>query len=321
VRNPAERVHPPYGARLLTGTKRVTSGLVFDIQRFSLHDGHGIRTLVFMKGCPLACAWCSNPESQKARPEIMYFREKCLSCGACLEACPNRELLKATFPKTPEACSGCGKCVEVCYAEARHLVGRRVSVSEVLKIIASDRVFYEQSGGGVTVGGGEPALQAAFVSELLASCRRAGLHTALETCGFTPWRNLQRVLRHVDQLLFDIKHMDPARHRELTGVDNARILANARRAASRVGEMVVRLPLIPDCNTEAANLHALGRFVCSQLPGVRRVDLLPYHSTGESKSVRLFRDYPLAGHPPLAREEAERARDILVSYGLDVSLG
>ena len=274
-----------------------------------------------MKGCPLACAWCSNPESQKTRPEIMYYREKCLGCGACLEACPHRELLQAAFPRTPEACAGCGRCVQVCYAEARHLVGRSVSVGELLAVILSDRVFYEQSGGGVTVGGGEPTLQAAFVSELLARCRREGLHTALETCGFASWRNLALVLKNVDQLLFDLKHMDPERHRELTGVDNARILENARRAAGRVGEMVVRFPLIPGCNTEASNLHSLGRFVSGQLPGVRRIDLLPYHSTGESKSVRLSRDYPLAGRPPLEREEAERARDILVSYGLEVNIG
>jgi len=273
-----------------------------------------------MKGCPLACAWCSNPESQKARAEIMYFREKCIGCGACLEACPKRELLKDVFPRTPEPCPGCGRCAQACYAEARRLVGRRVSVGELLAVILSDRVFFEQSGGGVTVGGGEPILQAAFVAEMLAGCRREGLHTALETCGYSSWQNLSRVLKYVDQLLFDIKHMDPERHRELTGVDNARILDNARRAAGSVGEMVVRLPLIPRCNTEAANLHALGHFVRAQLPGVQRVDILPYHSTGESKSARLFRDYPLAGRPPLAREAVEQARDILVSYGLEVRI-
>jgi len=319
VRDPAERVHPPYGARLLSGI--AATGLVFDIQRFSLHDGHGIRTLVFMKGCPLTCAWCSNPESQKAGPEIMFYREKCLSCGACLEACPNGELLKAAFPRTPEACLGCGRCVEVCFAEARHLVGRRVSVEEVLAVIRSDRVFYEQSGGGVTVGGGEPTLQAGFVADLLAGCRRDGLHTAMETCGYSPWKNLERVLRHVNQLLFDIKHLDPARHRELTGVDNARILENARRASRRVREMVVRLPLIPGCNNDEANLQALGRFVKEELSGVSRVDILPYHSTGESKSARLFRGYSLAGLHTQSKSEVLQAEKILRSYGLEVHAG
>ena len=274
-----------------------------------------------MKGCPLKCAWCSNPESQKARPEIMFYREKCIGCEACLGVCPNAALLKAAFPRTPETCLGCGRCVEVCFAEARHLVGRRVTVAEVLQIITSDRVFYEQSGGGVTVGGGEPTLQAGFVFELLAACRREALHTALETCGYAPWRNMQKVLHHVDQLLFDIKHLDPVRHRELTGVDNARILENARRASRQVGEMVVRFPLIPGCNNDEGNLHALGRFVKEELRRVNRLDLLPYHSTGESKSVRLFRDYPLTGRTPLEKEEALRAQEILRSYGLDVHVG
>jgi pyruvate formate lyase activating enzyme len=319
VRDAAERVHPPHGARVLS--HRDASGLIFDIQRFSLHDGHGIRTLVFMKGCPLACAWCSNPESQKTQPEIMFFQEKCLGCEACLGACPNAFLLKEKFPRTPAACLGCGRCVEVCYAEARHLVGRRMSVAEVLKVIRSDRAFYEQSGGGgVTVGGGEPLLQHRFVTELLASCRREGLHTALETCGFSPWENMENVLRHVDQLLFDIKCMDPVRHRKLTGADNAPILDNARKAASRVREMVVRFPLIPGINSDEGDLRALGRFVKDELPGVSRIDLMPYHSTGESKSVRLFREYPLAGAAPLSRNEVLAAQGILESFGLDVHI-
>lgn len=274
-----------------------------------------------MKGCPLKCAWCSNPESQKSRPEIMHYREKCLGCRACLEVCPHAAELAASFPRPPEACAGCGLCAEACYADARHLVGRYVTVGEVLQIIRSDRVFYEQSGGGVTVGGGEPTLQAGFVAELLESCRSEGLHTALETCGFAPWRSLGRVLRHVDQLLFDLKHMDPARHRELTGVDNARILANARKAAERVGEMVIRVPLIPGCNDDEGNLRALGRFVREELPRVGRIDLLPYHSTGESKSLRLFQEYALAGRAPQPREEVQRAQQILQSYGLEVIVG
>ena len=318
MRNPAERVHPPHGARILSD--RDISGLVFDIQRFSLHDGYGIRTLVFMKGCPLVCAWCSNPESQKTRPEIMFYQEKCLGCRACLGACPNAALLEEAFPRTPSACLGCGRCVEVCYAEARHLVGRRVSVAEVLKIIRSDRTFYEQSGGGVTVGGGEPLLQHGFVAELLAGCREEGMHTALETCGFSPWKHVDSVLRHVNQLLFDIKHMDPVRHRELTGVDNALILENACKAASRVEEMVIRIPLIPGCNSDEENLRALGQFVKEKLSGVSRIDIMPYHSTGQSKSVRLFREYPLAGLAPLSKNEVLAAQGILQSYGLDVHI-
>ncbi|MGA2481469.1 MAG: glycyl-radical enzyme activating protein [Spirochaetia bacterium] len=280
MRNPAERVHPPHGARILSRAVRGSTGLIFDIQRFSLHDGHGIRTLVFMKGCPLVCAWCSNPESQKRRPEIMFFQEKCLDCRACLGACPNAALLEEVFPRTPSACLGCGRCVEVCYAEARHLVGRSVSVADVMKVIRSDREFYQQGGGGVTVGGGEPLLQHRFVAELLARCRGEGMHTALETSGFSPWKNFESVLRHVNQLLFDIKHMDPARHRELTGVDNSLILKNARKAAGRVGEMVIRMPLIPGCNNDVGNLHELGRFVKEELSSGRGGSLDEKRSAG-----------------------------------------
>lgn len=297
------------------------TGRIFDLQRFSLHDGRGIRTLVFMKGCPLSCLWCGNPESQAAGRELMYFKEKCLGCGACLQACPNAELLKASFPRPPAGCRACGSCAGACWAGARQLVGRSVSVEELLAVISSDRVFYEAGGGGVTVGGGEPAQQADFVSALLARCRGEGLHTALETCGFAAWEDLRRVLRHVDQLLFDLKHLEPERHRALTGAGNARILENARRAAAEVGEMVVRLPLVPGCNDEPENLHALGRFVRDRLPGVRRVELLPYHRAGEAKCERLFRDYPLAGRPGLTRAEAEPARRIIASYGLEAEIG
>ncbi len=273
-----------------------------------------------MKGCPLACAWCSNPESQKTRPEIMFYKEKCLGCQACLGACPSAALLQEAFPRTPAACLGCGRCVEVCYAEARHLVGRRIAVADVLKVIRSDRTFYEQSGGGITVGGGEPLLQHRFVADLLAGCRAEGLNTALETCGFSPWERLESVLRYVNQLLFDIKHMDPARHRELTGRENSLILENARKAATRVEEMAIRMPLIPGCNNDEGNLGALGRFVTEELPGVSRIDLMPYHSTGQSKSARLFREYSLAGVAPLTKSEVLAAQRILESFGLDVHI-
>ncbi len=317
-------------------------GLVFDIQRFSLHDGHGIRTLVFMKGCPLRCAWCSNPESQSARPEIMFFEDRCLDCGRCLEACPEGEALREGWPLasgagplSARACRGCGRCVEVCYAEARQLVGRWMSVQAVLDVVLRDRVFYEESGGGVTVGGGEPTFQAGFVAELLKRCRESGLHTALETCGYAPWEKLARILEQVDQLLLDIKHMDGTRHLEMTGVDNGRILDNARlasramaarAAAARTGaaggggEMVVRVPLIPGFNDGAENLHRLGRFVRDELAGVRRVDLLPYHSTGESKSLRLGRGYAMGGAEPQSPEQVGAAREVLRSYGLDVQI-
>lgn len=296
-------------------------GTIFDIQRFSLHDGPGIRTLVFMKGCPLRCEWCSNPESQNPRPELMFFEEKCIRCGACLEVCPDPDALRARRPLVSEECRACGKCVDVCYAEARRLVGRTVTVEDVLKVIRRDVVFYEQSHGGVTVGGGEPLLQGRFVAALLRHCKAEGLHTGIETCGFAPWETFREVLEHVDLLQMDLKHLDSRKHRERTGVGNERILENARRASRLVGQMVVRLPLIPGFNSDAETLHALGAFVRDELAGVIRIDVLPYHSTGQSKSVRLGREYPLAGLQTLTATEVADARAILESYGLDVRAG
>jgi len=296
-------------------------GLIFDIQRFSIHDGPGIRSLVFMKGCPLRCAWCSNPESQKAKPEIMFFEEKCIHCGACIEVCPYGEVLEKNWLLATEVCYGCGSCVEVCYAEARKLVGRWMDLEEVLKVVESDRVFYEESGGGITVGGGEPTFQADFVARLLQICQERGIHTAIETCGFTPWTTMRKVLQHTDLLLLDIKHMDAEKHRKHTGIGNERILDNAREASNFVDEMIVRLPLIPDFNDDLEHIHSLGKFVAGNLPAVKRIDVLPYHSTGESKSKRLGKSYSLSGVEPQSQRKLESVKEILQSYGTKVRIG
>jgi pyruvate formate lyase activating enzyme len=296
-------------------------GVVFDIQRFAIHDGYGIRTLVFMKGCPLRCEWCANPESQATSREIMFHEERCIHCGSCIEACPFGELLEENWPVDNEQCYGCGSCVDVCYAGARQLVGTWMSLQDVLDIVMRDVVFYRQSGGGVTVGGGEPTMQSGFVSELLKSCRNSGIHTAVETCGHASWERFSRVLEHTDLLLFDLKHMDPAIHRRRTGVGNERILNNAVQAAERVDEMIVRLPLIPEFNDSTEHIRELGRFIQHRLPRVRRVDLLPYHSMGESKTLKLGKTYTLSGLRNLSREEVDGARNLLQDFGLEVSIG
>jgi pyruvate formate lyase activating enzyme len=298
-----------------------SQGLIFDIQRFSIHDGPGIRTLVFMKGCPLHCEWCSNPESQQAKPQIMFFEEKCIHCGACLSACPYGEVLEENWPVATEVCFGCGNCVDVCYAGARQMIGRWYTVQQVLDIVKRDRIFYEESGGGMTVGGGEPTFQANFVVDLLRTSRKEGIHTAIETCGFTPWRTMRKVLMHTDLLLMDIKHMDSDQHKRHTGVGNERILDNARRAADLVETMVVRLPLIPGFNDDAPHIHALGGFVAGNLPAVAGIDVLPYHSTGESKSKQLGKSYGLPGLEPQSPEHVQEVREILESYGLKVRVG
>jgi pyruvate formate lyase activating enzyme len=296
-------------------------GMIFDIQRFSLHDGPGIRTLVFIKGCPLRCRWCSNPESQSPDPEVIFYDEKCIGCGECMKVCPLGEALRDNWPVDRENCTGCGSCVEECYAEARKLVGRKVHVDEVLGVVLRDRVFYEQSGGGVTVGGGEPLAQADFVAELLRKCREQKIHTAVETCGFASWQAMEKVLQYTDLLLYDLKHMDTEIHKKYTGAGNERILENAKKASKIAPEMVVRFPLIPTINSSQENIRSLAQFIRSELHRVNRVDILPYHSIGASKSIRLGREYSLEGIEPLKKHEIDKAKAVLESQGLRVTIG
>jgi pyruvate formate lyase activating enzyme len=251
----------------------------------------------------------------------MFYEDKCIDCRACIESCAHGDVLRERWPVPLDLCSGCGECVDVCYAEARHLVGYWMTIEEVLGEVLKDRVFYEISSGGVTVGGGEPTLQPAFVSGLLSQCRDRGLHTAIETCGLAPWDTLDRILEYVDLLFLDIKHMDSVKHREMTGVGNERILENARRAVGNVEEMIVRIPLIPGFNNDSKNIGDLARFVTKELPLVRRVDIMPYNTIGESKSERLGRTYPMRGTPLLSDEEIHLAESILQSNGLEVRVG
>jgi len=298
-----------------------TDGVIFDIQRFSLHDGPGIRTLVFMKGCPLRCQWCSNPESQSFDPEIFFYEDKCIGCGECVKVCPFGETLRENWPVDRAECSECGSCVSVCYAQARTLVGRSVGVKDVLDVVLRDRVFYEESGGGVTVGGGEPLEQPDFVAALLQSCRDENVHTAIETCGLARWEALEKVLQHTDLLLFDLKHMNTETHKRYTGAGNERILENAKNASKIAKEMVVRFPLIPNVNSSQENIEGLAQFITASLRRVRKVDVLPYHTMGASKIMRLGKKYPMNDIEPLKKTEIERAKAILESYGLEVKVG
>jgi len=295
--------------------------VIFDIQRFSLHDGPGIRTLVFMKGCPLRCQWCSNPESQSFDPEIFFYEDKCIGCGECVKVCPFGETLREKWPVDRAECSGCGCCVSVCYAQARKLVGRPAGVKDVLDVVLRDRVFYEESGGGVTVGGGEPLEQPDFVAALLKSCRDENVHTAIETCGLARWEVFEKVLQHTDLLLFDLKHMNTETHKRYTGAGNERILENAKNASKIAKEMVVRFPLIPNINSSQEDIEGLARFITVSLRRVRKVDVLPYHTMGASKIMRLGKKYPMKDVGLLNKTGIERAKAILESYGLEVKVG
>jgi pyruvate formate lyase activating enzyme len=286
-------------------------GMIFDIQRYSIHDGSGIRTLVFMKGCPLDCLWCCNPESQSTTPELALFPSRCIGCGSCLEACQGKAVRPdkaGGFTTERSFCHTCGRCVEVCPAVARALHGRLASVEEVLCEVKRDQIFYRTSGGGVTVSGGEPLLQAVFVAALLKACRREGIDTAIETCGHGSWEDFALVLAYTDSVLFDIKHVDTIAHRRLTGVGNELILANLRRVVECGARVVLRLPIVPGCNADPDSVRAVAALARGL--GVVELHLLPYHRLGESKYQALGRSCPLGGLAPPSAEEINRLKRI-----------
>lgn len=259
------------------------SGVVFNIQRCSLHDGPGIRTTVFLKGCPLRCFWCQNPESQAAGLEVLLDRRKCTLCGACLAACREGAVRleggKPVFIRGD--CRGCGRCVPACPNEARTISGKKMTVDEVLNEVLKDVKFYKRSGGGVSLSGGEPLAQPRFAREILRRCREEGLHTTLDTCGCAPWPRLKAVLEYADLVLFDIKHPDAAKHAAATGRDNRLILENAKRIA-KLKPMRIRVPLIPGFNDSAQTVGDIVRFAEGELGGPP-IDLLPYNRLGEIK--------------------------------------
>jgi pyruvate formate lyase activating enzyme len=313
-----------YPSGPLASASSSTTGMIFDIRKYTIHDGPGVRTTVFFKGCPLACAWCCNPESQARSPELVWVRERCLGCDGCLEVCPRDALGTGEGGRTIDraACDGCGRCAERCPGGALNLLGRWVTVDEVLAEVARDALYFEGSGGGLTLSGGEPLAQPEFAAELLRryKCEEKGRHTAVETCGYAEWGVVERIAPLVDLFLYDLKVMAPEAHVRLTGRDNRPILANAERLARGGHGLVLRLPLIGGVNDSEANLTATAEFARS-LPGVTRIDLLPYHRLGEPKYGRLARDYPLAGRPAFPEERVAWAKGVLEAGGLTVHVG
>ena len=296
-------------------------GIVFDIQRFSVHDGYGIRTLVFLKGCPLRCRWCSNPESQDSNPQIAFFKEKCSFCQRCVSGCPIGLTFKESGKIDWSKCQKCLKCVDACVYNARVAYGKMMTVDKVVEIVKRDIPFYKKSAGGMTLGGGEATFQPEFARQILKKCHEVGIHTAMETCGFVSWKVFEKIIRHVDQLLYDIKHMDTKKHKEFTGVDNKIILQNAVMASERVKEMIVRFPLIPDFNDDRKNIEELACFIKKNMPLVKKIDVLPYHSTGESKCKTIGREYTFRHEHEVNDEKIEECKKILTAAGLQVSIG
>ena len=298
------------------------TGLVFNLQRYSIHDGPGIRTTVFLKGCPLCCAWCHNPEGMSPRPEIVVVESRCAGCGECRRACPFGVSLggEGALPTHHEQCQLCGACVEACPTGARQMIGRTMNVPEVLQEILKDRLFYESSGGGVTFSGGEPLLQPHFLCALLEACRTHRLHTALDTTGFGCTEHLLAAAALSDLVLYDLKVFDETRHRTLTGVSNRGIRENLK-ALDRVHRNVwIRLPVVPGFNDDLAELKQIADFVAG-LRSVTLVNLLPFHRTALHKWQRLGLVHSLEGVQAPSAEFMERAAETFGRMGLKTKAG
>jgi pyruvate formate lyase activating enzyme len=294
-------------------------GIVFDIRKYSIHDGPGIRTTVFFKGCLLHCWWCHNPEGQSQEVEIILRSARCIRCGACVEACPHGAAgLGEAGPEVQrERCERCGECTLVCYAEARQVVGREMTVAQVMAEVERDTPFYDESGGGVTLSGGEPLSQRDFSLGLLQACKEKEIHTALDTCGFATWDTFERVRGYVDLFLYDLKVVNDARHREFTGVSNTLILNNLQKLSERDHLIILRMPVIPGVNDDEKNIRQTGEFVAS-LPRAHSVELLPYHHAATSKYAGLGQEYPLPDTRPPSEERLGWIAEILRAYGVRV---
>jgi pyruvate formate lyase activating enzyme len=277
---------------------RAVTALITNIQGFSIHDGPGIRTVIFLKGCPLDCEWCQNPECIGMQPEIGILQNLCRNCGRCVDVCPNNARVRDSDqpPRVDRArCSACGTCVSACHYEATTLYGTRMSVEQVFSRVIGDKMFYDASGGGVTASGGEPLLQSRFVCALFDECREHGISTCVETSGYSPASALRNVLSRTDFVLFDLKLLDSDEHRLHTGRPNRQILANARIVAASGVESLFRMPLIPGITDTPKNIRGLAEFLQS-LPGSPpRVELMPYHRLGTNKYLTLDREYRLVG--------------------------
>ncbi len=302
-------------------TERIT-GTVFEIERFAINDGPGIRTLVFLKGCGLRCRWCSNPESHTATPQLGYSVTSCIGCGRCVEVCEAGAVKvgKDRVHIDTGRCTLCGRCAAECPTQALSMLGREMRPEEILTEVLKDEPFYRRSGGGVTFTGGEPFEQALFLAETAKRCRENFVHVAVETCGAVPWDSIRGALDYIDLVLFDIKETDPDLHRRFTGEDNVRILNNYRAVAATGKKMIARIPVIPGYNDRDEHFNKTIEFLEAHTPGVR-VDLLPYHRLGRPKYERLGKPYLLEETNPPPEARMESLKEEFTRAGFQVSIG
>lgn len=286
------------------------TGIVFNIQKMSIHDGPGIRSTIFLKGCPLKCVWCANPESQSVKPEIAFSANRCIECGYCAQICPV-QIIEQDPPyriTDRNECIGCMQCAEECCVNAKKTTGEEYSEESLLREILKDKAFYESSGGGVTFSGGEPFVQSDFLLSMLKRCKENGIHTAIETCGFTDISSLLEAAEYTDLIYYDIKHMDPVEHLKLTGVTNELILKNLEALSMVHENIIARTPVIPSMNSGVKNISETAKFVSSL--GISEYELLPYHNLGEIKHKQLDKEYGLSD---LSSPETAQMEELVIS--------
>ena len=296
-------------------------GVVFDIQRFSVNDGPGIRTIVFLKGCPLSCLWCCNPESQRKEPDVMYDAKKCVGCGKCMKACVHGAIGPGNTTWVDRSkCVGCGECVNVCPTGALTLKGEVMTVSEVIHVLRRDAHYFRKSGGGVTLSGGEPLMQWKYARELLKACKAQGWDTAIETTGYGSDEAIEAVIPYLDLVLLDCKSTDPVVHKRVTGVSNELIQKNARKIVSMANKVIIRVPTIPTVNASEEEFHRIAEYAKSL--GVDTVHVLLYHTLGQSKYEMLGKAYAMGYEiKSLPREEAAVYQQVVESHGLKCMVG